>query len=53
MRTNALSGDSPLTAAQIDDWLNEQSHAHIARFELYNKSERESFLNALLWDSYE
>lgn len=50
MRTNALSGDSPLTTAQIDDWLNEQSHAHIARFELYNKSERESFLNALPWN---
>lgn len=51
MHTNALSGDSHLTAAQIDEWLNEQSHAHIARFALYEKSERETFLHALPWHS--
>lgn len=53
MRTNALSGDSPLTAAQVDEWLSDQSHAHIARFPLYEKSARETFLHAFPWGSHE
>ncbi len=50
MRANALSGDSQLTVAQVDEWLNDQTHAHIARFNLYDKTERESFLHGLPWN---
>ena len=50
-RANALNGDSHLTIAEFDDWINEQSHAHHARFALYDKSERETFLHELPWQS--
>lgn len=38
-----------LAQKEIDQFVAEMTHAHIARFPLYNKTERESFLHALPW----
>ncbi len=53
LRAKARSGNSQLSNAQIEEWLQDQSHAHIARFALYDKSERETFLHGLPWQRSE
>lgn len=50
MRSNALSGDSHLSAAEVNEWLKDQRHAHIAHFALYDRSVRETFLHELPWN---
>ncbi|VWC46424.1 hypothetical protein [Burkholderia lata] len=41
--------ENGISQTERDQFIADMTHAHIARFALYNKSERESFLHALPW----
>lgn len=47
-RTNSES-TSPTSREEFDAWIADQTHAHIAKFALYEPSERETFLHSLPW----
>jgi len=51
MRANVLTQQSEFSRAQFDEWINDNTHAHIARFALYAPEERETFLYGLPWSS--
>lgn len=38
-----------LSTAEVDEFIADMTHVHIARYPLYSKTERESFLHALPW----
>lgn len=41
--------ESGITRAEVDQYIADRTHEHIAPFPLYEKSERESFLHGLPW----
>ncbi|GGX87793.1 hypothetical protein GJV26_11220 [Massilia dura] len=49
MRNNVRASGSTNGDDEFDDWIKEQTHAHIAKFALYDRAERETFLHALPW----
>ncbi len=42
--------ESQLSKEELLEFITDMTHTHIARFPLYKKSERESFLHALPWN---
>ena len=49
MRVNSLKPENGLSQTEFDEWIKDNTHAHIAKFSLYEPAQRETFLHGLLW----
>lgn len=49
MRVKSSSPEAGLSRREVDEWIKDNTHVHIARFALYDRTERETFLHGLPW----
>jgi hypothetical protein len=49
LKSKGWFSEQGISESEASEFFNDMIHAHIAKFPLYEKSERESFLHALPW----
>lgn len=49
MRAKSSNSETGLSRREVDEWVKDNTHAHIAKFALYERAERETFLHGLPW----